>query len=97
MCVILPKPNPIFLKLKLRRFCFKGLSLSFFSPFIYLTFFFSFLLFFPPLSLSLSLSHFLCFSSLSPVLLPGPSPDVCLLAVLLFKNILSMPLRASVR
>uniref|UniRef100_A0A673TNN4 Uncharacterized protein n=1 Tax=Suricata suricatta TaxID=37032 RepID=A0A673TNN4_SURSU len=41
--------------------------------------------------------HFLCFSSLSPVLLPGPSPDVCLLVVVLFKNILSMPLSASVR
>uniref|UniRef100_A0A8B9IZT6 Uncharacterized protein n=1 Tax=Amazona collaria TaxID=241587 RepID=A0A8B9IZT6_9PSIT len=91
--IILPKPNPVFLKLKLRWFCFKRLSL--FSPFIYLTFFFSFLsfsLFFP-----LPFTHFLCFSSLSPVLLPGPSPDVCLLAVLLFKNILSMPLRASVR
>uniref|UniRef100_A0A8B9BGQ8 Transmembrane protein n=2 Tax=Anser TaxID=8842 RepID=A0A8B9BGQ8_9AVES len=94
MCVhthiILPKPNPIFLKLKLRRFCFKrlSLSLSFFS--FYLTFYsFPFFIFFS--------SHFLCFSSLSPVLLPGPSPDVCLLAVLLFKNILSMPLRASVR
>uniref|UniRef100_A0A8C0VKH7 Uncharacterized protein n=1 Tax=Cyanistes caeruleus TaxID=156563 RepID=A0A8C0VKH7_CYACU len=65
----------LFLKLELRRFCFKRLSLS--SPFIYLTFFFPFF-------------H-------SNFLLPGPSPDVCLLAVLLFKNILSMPLRASVR
>uniref|UniRef100_A0A8C5MPF3 Uncharacterized protein n=1 Tax=Leptobrachium leishanense TaxID=445787 RepID=A0A8C5MPF3_9ANUR len=43
------------------------------------------------------LSHFRCFSSLSPFLLPGPSPEVCLLVPLLFKNILSIPLRASVR
>uniref|UniRef100_A0A7M4E0E4 Uncharacterized protein n=1 Tax=Crocodylus porosus TaxID=8502 RepID=A0A7M4E0E4_CROPO len=65
------------------------LIFSFFLSFfpLYFTFIFTFI-FFP---------HFLCFSSLSPVLLPGPSPDVCLLAVLLFKNILSMPLRASVR
>uniref|UniRef100_A0A8C9VV98 Secreted protein n=1 Tax=Scleropages formosus TaxID=113540 RepID=A0A8C9VV98_SCLFO len=41
--------------------------------------------------------HFLCFSSLSPLFEPGPSPDVCRLALLLFKNILSSPLRASVR
>lgn len=31
---ILPKPNPVFLKLKLRRFCFKRLSLSLLLLFI---------------------------------------------------------------
>lgn len=49
---ILPKPNPVFLKLKLRRFCFKRLSLSFLL-FFYLTFLFSFLSFYLFLSLSL--------------------------------------------
>uniref|UniRef100_A0A6I8RU91 Uncharacterized protein n=1 Tax=Xenopus tropicalis TaxID=8364 RepID=A0A6I8RU91_XENTR len=46
---------------------------------------------------SMCFFHFRCFSSLSPFLLPGPSPEVCLLALLLFRNILSIPLRASVR
>uniref|UniRef100_A0A3B3QG38 Uncharacterized protein n=1 Tax=Paramormyrops kingsleyae TaxID=1676925 RepID=A0A3B3QG38_9TELE len=42
--------------------------------------------------------YFRCFSSLSPALEPGPSPEVCrLVLLLLFKNILSRPLRASVR
>uniref|UniRef100_A0A493TUG7 Uncharacterized protein n=1 Tax=Anas platyrhynchos platyrhynchos TaxID=8840 RepID=A0A493TUG7_ANAPP len=68
-----------------------SLSLFFLLLFNFLFFSFPFFLYF------YFSSHFLCFSSLSPVLLPGPSPDVCLLAVLLFKNILSMPLRASVR
>uniref|UniRef100_A0A8C8VMM8 Uncharacterized protein n=1 Tax=Pelusios castaneus TaxID=367368 RepID=A0A8C8VMM8_9SAUR len=68
-----------------------------FYYFILFLFFFFFLLLFIYFSLFFPPFHFLCFSSLSPVLLPGPSPDVCLLAVLLFKNILSMPLRASVR
>uniref|UniRef100_A0A8C8UIB9 Uncharacterized protein n=1 Tax=Peromyscus maniculatus bairdii TaxID=230844 RepID=A0A8C8UIB9_PERMB len=64
-------------------------KIIFFSVFLlYLKHFPSLLIFF--------FFHFLCFSSLSPVLLPGPSPDVCLLVVL-FKNILSMPLSASVR
>uniref|UniRef100_A0A8C4L4H5 Uncharacterized protein n=1 Tax=Equus asinus TaxID=9793 RepID=A0A8C4L4H5_EQUAS len=60
-------------------------------------FFSVFLLYLKHFSFFKKFFHFLCFSSLSPVLLPGPSPDVCLLVVVLFKNILSMPLSASVR
>uniref|UniRef100_A0A8C3WEE5 Uncharacterized protein n=1 Tax=Catagonus wagneri TaxID=51154 RepID=A0A8C3WEE5_9CETA len=66
---------------------FKAKINFFCFPCVFKTFFSFFFLIF----------HFLCFSSLSPVLLPGPSPDVCLLVAVLFKNILSMPLSASVR
>uniref|UniRef100_A0A671PMZ2 Uncharacterized protein n=2 Tax=Sinocyclocheilus TaxID=75365 RepID=A0A671PMZ2_9TELE len=46
----------------------------------------------------ISTVHFLCFSSFSPAPLePGPSAGVCRLGVGLFRNILSRPLRASVR
>uniref|UniRef100_A0A2I3T9G7 Uncharacterized protein n=1 Tax=Pan troglodytes TaxID=9598 RepID=A0A2I3T9G7_PANTR len=82
MCIL---PN-IILPKPIQYFKAKIKFLSVF-PFVFKTFF---LLFF-------KIFHFLCFSSLSPVLLPGPSPDVCLLVVVLFKNILSMPLSASVR
>uniref|UniRef100_A0A7N5KAH8 Uncharacterized protein n=1 Tax=Ailuropoda melanoleuca TaxID=9646 RepID=A0A7N5KAH8_AILME len=84
MCIL---PN-IILPKPIQHFKAK---IKFFSVFLLYLKHFSFSFFF------FLIFHFLCFSSLSPVLLPGPSPDVCLLVVVLFKNILSMPLSASVR